>query len=100
MHNVPRFDAHIEVYGADKSVRVQYDTPYVRGLPVTMRICEKDGRGEYRETTVRKTYEDAYTAELRVWWEVVMGRRRAKTTVEDAMHDLELFSMAVKSHYG
>ena len=28
-----RFDAHLEVYGDTKQIRVQYDTPYIRHLP-------------------------------------------------------------------
>src|SRR5437868_10277578 len=28
-----RFDAHIQVYGETKEIRVQYDTPYIRHLP-------------------------------------------------------------------
>ncbi|KAH7174156.1 oxidoreductase, partial [Fusarium flagelliforme] len=40
LDNVPRFDAHLEVYSANKTVRLQYDTPYVKGLPVTMHIIE------------------------------------------------------------
>jgi predicted dehydrogenase len=31
-----RFDAHIEVYGESGSLRVQYDTPYVRHFPTTL----------------------------------------------------------------
>ncbi|KAF1961621.1 NAD(P)-binding protein [Byssothecium circinans] len=38
--NVPRLDLHIEVYGRNKTVRVQYDTPYDKGLPVMMYIIE------------------------------------------------------------
>ena len=49
IHSVPQFDAHIEVYGQDKIVRIQYDTPYVNG--------------SLKETVIRQTYEDAYTQE-------------------------------------
>ena len=38
-----RFDAHIEVYGVTKSVRVQYDSPYIRHLPTTLVIDETVG---------------------------------------------------------
>ncbi|KAG7152259.1 hypothetical protein HYQ46_011913 [Verticillium longisporum] len=62
--NNPRFDAHLEVYSNTKSVRLQYDTPYVKGLPVTMHIAE-NYNGTYKEATIRKTYEDPYTHELK-----------------------------------
>ena len=60
MDSVPRFDALIEIYSQNKSVRIQYDTPYVGGPPTTLHTCEKDGDG-YRETVIRRTYEDPYT---------------------------------------
>ncbi|EGY17041.1 myo-inositol 2-dehydrogenase [Verticillium dahliae VdLs.17] len=47
--NNPRFDAHLE------------------GLPVTMHIAE-NYNGTYKEATIRKTYEDPYTHELKEWW--------------------------------
>lgn len=54
---VPRFDAHLEVYSKTKQVTVQYDTPYVKGLPITMTVRENvDGGLQTR--IVRKTYED------------------------------------------
>ncbi|KAH6692490.1 hypothetical protein F5X68DRAFT_259142 [Plectosphaerella plurivora] len=99
MDQIPRFDAHLEIYGGTKSVRVQYDTPYVKGLPVTMHIAENHN-GEYRETTIRKTYEDPYTREFKVWWGVVAEGKTTKTTVQDAAQDLDIFSMAMRHQYG
>jgi hypothetical protein len=96
--NVPRFDAHLEVYSANKTVRVQYDTPYVKGLPITMHICENDN-GAYKETTIRKSYEDAYTLELKVFWEMAVEGKKPKTTAQDAALDLEVFAMAMKHFY-
>ena len=39
-----RFDAHLEVYGDLASMRIQYDTPYVRHLPTTLTIDEAIAR--------------------------------------------------------
>jgi predicted dehydrogenase len=96
---VPRFDAHIEVYGSHKTVRIQYDTPYVKGLPITMHICEND-EGAYKETTIRKSYEDAYTREMKVFWDMCVEGKSVKTTARDAVGDLEVFGMAMKFGYG
>ncbi|KAJ1330996.1 myo-inositol 2-dehydrogenase-like protein [Microdochium nivale] len=95
MINIPQFDAHLEVYGRDKIVRVQYDTPYVKGLPVTLYITENDN-GALRQTSVRKTYEDPYTLELRRFWELVVEGRAVKTTALDALQDLEVFKMIMQ----
>ncbi|RMD42582.1 hypothetical protein DV735_g2560, partial [Chaetothyriales sp. CBS 134920] len=83
--NIPRFDAHLEIYGADKTIRVQYDTPYVKGLAVTMHVCENDN-GAYKETMIRKSYEDPYTLEMKTFWKMAVEGERPKTTAEDAGH--------------
>ncbi|KAJ4356256.1 uncharacterized protein N0V89_004287 [Didymosphaeria variabile] len=97
--NVPRFDAHIEVYGANKTVKVQYDTPYVKGLPVTLHMAENVD-GVYKESMIRKSYEDPYTQEMKKLWEMVAEGKSVKTTAQDALQDLEVFNMAMKHFYG
>lgn len=97
--DVPRFDAHLEIFGKKKTVKVQYDTPYVKGLPIIMTVreaVEGDG-GAYQERTVRRTYEDPYTLELKQLWEMVVNGKLVKTTAEDARKDLEIFGMIVRA---
>ena len=96
--NIPRFDAHLEVYSNTKTVRVQYDTPYVKGLPVTLHIAE-NVNGEYHETSIRKTYEDPYTLEMRRLWRWVVLNEPVKTTAKDALQDHEIFGMVMKHGY-
>lgn len=68
--DIPRFDAHIEVYSLKKSSRVIYDTPYVKGLPVTL-LTRENVDGTYKESIVRKTYEDPYTVEMKELYDMV-----------------------------
>ena len=97
--NVPRFDSHLELYSANKTVRVQYDTPYVKGLPVTLHIAENDN-GSFRESRIIKNYEDPYTLELKIFHSMVVNGTPAKTTAADSLLDLEVFGMAMKHFYG
>ncbi|KAF7866792.1 hypothetical protein EAF04_005634 [Stromatinia cepivora] len=97
VNNVPIFDAHIEVYSEDKIVRVNYDTPYVKGLPVTMTIRERIGESGYQERTVRKTYEDPYTLEFLEFHDCAVKGKTPKTSVKDARKDLDLFKMIMQS---
>ncbi|KAE8321589.1 hypothetical protein BDV39DRAFT_197472 [Aspergillus sergii] len=78
------------------SVRIQYDTPYVKGLPTTLHICEKDGDG-YRETIIRRTYEDPYTLQLKELYNWVVHGTPVKTTAEDAELDSHIFQMIMKA---
>lgn len=105
---VPTFDAHIEIYGQDKIVRIQYDTPYVKGLPVTMTIREKiDSRpGQdsfgFSERVVRRTYEDPYTLEMLEFYECMVNGKPVKTSAEDSIQELDLWKMILKAgehHY-
>jgi predicted dehydrogenase len=85
-----RFDAHIEVYGPTKSLRVQYDTPYIRHLPTTLVVNETEGDA-FRQTTLRPTFTDPYTRELEYFHDVATKGIAPKTPPEDFKQDLRLF---------
>ena len=89
-----RFDAHIEVYGTTKSVRVQYDSPYIRHLPTTLVINETVGDA-YQQRVERPTFKDPYTHEIEHFYEVVTTDVSPKTTPEDFMDDLRLMRLIV-----
>ncbi|KAH7113705.1 hypothetical protein B0J13DRAFT_574406 [Dactylonectria estremocensis] len=95
---VPEFDAHIEVYSPEKVVRVEFDTPYIKGLPVTMTVREKLGEG-FQERKIRKTYEDAYTLEMLEMYDCVVQGKTPKSSAEDARKDVELFQMIMKAGF-
>ncbi|GKT47576.1 inositol 2-dehydrogenase 3 [Colletotrichum spaethianum] len=98
--NVPQFDAHIEVYSPNKIVRVNFDTPYVKGLPVTMTIRELVGKDGFQERTIRKTYQDPYTNEFLEFYDCVVNGKAPKTSALDARNDIELFKMILRSDAG
>lgn len=111
IHAIGLFDAFIEVFCRDRIVKIKYDTPYVKGLPITITVRENsgvDGRG-FDEKVIRPTFVDAYTAEfLRLEKALRAG---AKVTEEqstglkgwgdsaemcspsDAVKDLDVFDM-------
>jgi predicted dehydrogenase len=89
-----RFDAHVEVYGSHKSVRVQYDTPYIRHLPTKLYINETVGE-TYTESVIRPTFTDPYTIELNYLYDTITQNLEPKTTPEDSRNDLIIFRMIV-----
>ncbi|KAI8246169.1 hypothetical protein K4K57_009625 [Colletotrichum sp. SAR 10_99] len=97
---VPQFDAHIEVYSPEKIVRVDFDTPYVKGLPVTMTIRELIGDAGFQERKVRKTYVDPYTTEFLDFYDCVVNGKQPKTSAADARNDIELFKMIIQADAG
>lgn len=104
INDVPVFDAHIELYSNTKIVRVNYDSPYVKGLPTTMTVREKvvHPRGEtcYQERHVRTTYEDSYTIEFKEWYDCIVDGKPPKTTIADARQDVDLFKMLMQAAFG
>lgn len=103
INDIPTFDACIEVFSADKSIRVDYDTPYIKGLPITLVIREKvDGRPGsgstgFQERAIRRTYEDPYTLELDAFYRCVVAHEVPKTSIAEARKDLDIFSMILKA---
>ncbi|KAL1852897.1 hypothetical protein Daus18300_011979 [Diaporthe australafricana] len=97
---VARFDASIEVFGDTKTVKVCIDTPFVRGLPTTMVVKETLLDGSYRESTIRRTYEDPFLLELQEMYKWVTEGKVPKTTPADARQDLEILGMLMKAIAG
>lgn len=95
---VPRFDANLAVYGKEKTVSIQYDTPYIKGLPIVVKVDELNEAGEATTREILSSFEDAYTVEMKEMYECFMNGKLIKTTAEDAMQDLKLFDMMFKSY--
>ncbi|MBB6669542.1 Gfo/Idh/MocA family protein [Cohnella nanjingensis] len=89
-----RFEAHIEVYATHKSVKVQYDTPYIRHLPTKLIIHETEGE-RYKESVIRPTFTDPYTLELTSFYDDITRDLAPKTTAADFKQDLTLFKMII-----
>jgi predicted dehydrogenase len=91
-----RFDAHIEVYGEHSSMRVQYDTPYIRHLPTTL-VLERTEGDSYQQTVVRPHLKDPYTHELEYFHAQVRSGGRVKTGPEDYVQDMQLFTEIIRT---
>lgn len=89
--SIPDFDAHLAIYGSNKRVSIQYDSPYVKGLPIKVRVEEVNEYGEKQVREILSSYEDAYTAELMEMYECFVNGKKIKTSVEDAVEDLRLY---------
>jgi len=94
--NIPRFDAHLEVFGEQKTLRVQYDTPYVRNLPIRVITTESNGQGGVTTTDTHPAWGDPFVAEWQAFYDNVTENRLPKSGPEDFLLDLELFSQMVE----
>ncbi|CAI0645821.1 unnamed protein product [Colletotrichum noveboracense] len=96
--SVPRFDSQVAVHGENKSVTICYDTPFVKGLGITVEIDELNEHGDKSHRSLQTSYEDAYTAELKEWYETVVRGKEVKTSAKDALNDLRLFRMMMDKY--
>jgi predicted dehydrogenase len=96
-----RFDAHIEIFGDKKQMRIQYNTPYIRHLPTVVHTGETIGDA-YHESVSRPTFKDPYTVEIEQFYELLTKGGSVKTSPEDYKNDLTLFRMicdALREHH-
>jgi predicted dehydrogenase len=93
--NIARFDGHLEVFSANQVIRVQYDTPYVRNLPIRLTVTEANGRGGVSERVENPVWGDPFVAEWQAFHANVMGGLSPKTTPADFRQDLELFQQMI-----
>lgn len=89
---IPRFNGYLEVYGAEKVLRVQYDTPYIRNLPIRLMVTEANGAGGVVEREIHPAWGDPFVVEWLAFYDNVIEGRTPKTSPADFRQDLELFS--------
>ncbi len=87
---IPRFDAHIEVYTPTRTLRVQYDTPYIRNMPGHLGVTDLDPHGHAR-TAGSLAWRDSFQVEWEAFHANVTAGTRPKTSLDDARQDLMLF---------
>jgi predicted dehydrogenase len=92
---VPRFDGHLEVFGANGVMKVQYDTPYVRNLPITLTVTRPTGDGGVAREVVHPKWGDPFVIEWQEFYKNVTEKRQPKTHPGDFRQDLELFDAMV-----
>jgi len=93
---IPRVDEYMQVYGSNRILRVEYDTPYVRNLPVRSFSTEANGRGGVTQTAVHPVWGDPFVAEWEAFYDNVMQKRTPKTSPADFREDLVIFKEMIQ----
>jgi predicted dehydrogenase len=94
---IPRYDTHIEIFGARHVLRLRWDVPYVRNLPTTLSVLEADDRGGFSERTVMPEWGDPFVAEWTAFHRHVVDRTQPAASAADFRHELDLFGAMVRS---
>lgn len=77
-------------------IKIQYDTPYIKALPIKIQVRENLPNGEFQEREVRSTFKDPYTSEWEELHQSLKNGKGLKTSVEDAEQDLNVFEMILE----
>jgi predicted dehydrogenase len=93
---IPRYDTHIEIFGAQHVLRLRWDVPYVRNLPTTMSVLEADSRGGFSERRVMPEWGDPFVAEWKAFHHSVTTREQPTASAADFREDLDLFAQMVR----
>ncbi|OWT40795.1 hypothetical protein C362_01008 [Cryptococcus neoformans Bt1] len=91
------FDAHIEVYTGDSRIKITYDSPYIRALPIKMTIHKSLPNGDFSEENVRSTYVDFYNLALLEFYAAITEGKAFPTTVQDGKQDVILTKMIMNA---
>lgn len=94
--HIARFDAHLEVYGDQKVVRVQYDSPYVRNFPIRLIVTETNRGDGVTEVNTHPAWGDPFVEQWKAFYENVTENQAPKTGPADYVQDLELFAEMVQ----
>ena len=89
--NIPRYDTYIEVFGEAMTLRVDYDTPFVRNLPITLTVTRSRDGVELTHQVTHPGWGDAFTEEWRAFHKSVMTGSQPKSSPKDFREDLLLF---------
>lgn len=98
--NIPRYDTYLEVYGQNRVVRVDYDTPFVRNLPITFSITETRDGASRTESLTHPGWGDAFTEEWRAFHHSCVTGESPKASAQDFRHDLLLYREMIERMAG
>lgn len=91
IYSLPQLEAHVEVVLNDATIRVDYDTPFVRHLPAKLTVTEAIGTAGINKRSGFATRNDTVVAEWRAFHDSIVTGTRPECSIEDAGKDLELF---------
>ncbi|KAJ5378893.1 NAD(P)-binding protein [Penicillium cosmopolitanum] len=89
-------DATVEVLAQHQRLKLTFDSPYIKGLPITATTLSRHPNGDFSEETIRPTYEDYYTLMFKELHRCLSGDAEIKTTVLDSREEISMLSDILK----
>lgn len=93
--SIVEFDACVEVYQGDRKLRLKYETPYIRYMPLTLEVTDSTAHDTHT-TVYGPDHTDPFQTELKTFAECIKTGAQPKTVLEDAAPDFELFEEIIR----
>ncbi len=90
--DVPRYDSYLEVFAADRVIRVDYAPPYVRHVPARLTVTRPAGPSGVETASAFPSRIDPFVAEWRAFHAALTTGTPPKASIADSREDLELFA--------
>jgi myo-inositol 2-dehydrogenase/D-chiro-inositol 1-dehydrogenase len=92
--DIARFDAGLDLYGKQSRMRLLYDTPYIRNLPMRLEIQESSADAN-AWSLLGPYYKDPFEAELEALHAAIVKGGENRTPVSDSLADFGIFEAIV-----
>jgi myo-inositol 2-dehydrogenase/D-chiro-inositol 1-dehydrogenase len=92
--DIARFDAGLDLYAKRSRMRLLYDTPYIRNLPMRLEIQESTETAN-AWTILGPFYKDPFEAELEALHDVIVHGGENRTPVSDSLADFDIFEAII-----
>jgi predicted dehydrogenase len=92
--DIARFDAGLDLYAKRSRMRLLYDTPYVRNLPMRLELQESTTDGN-AWSILGPYYKDPFEAELEALHAAIVNGGENRTPVSDSLADFDIFEAIV-----
>ncbi len=93
--NIARVDAYVEIMSEYQSMKLHYDTPYIRNLPTKLEI-QKSSENNNEHIIKGPYYSDPFQKELLHFYDVITNNASVQTTLEGAIADIQMAEQIVE----
>lgn len=97
VQNIRRFDEKLTVLSPDKTVQIDFPSPFLKSTPTMVHVWEnKDGA--FREDHILASYEEAFKEELIHFHDCIIGDVETRTPATEGRKDAELLVQLVRTY--
>jgi predicted dehydrogenase len=95
--NIRRFDEKLTVIGSDKTVQIDFPSPFLKSAPTMVHVWENRD-GAFREDHVLASYEEAFKEELIHFHDCIVTGKAPLTSIAEGRKDTQLLIDLIRTY--